>query len=120
MAETIIDSLRYHGGKQPLTKQTIPPHEELLAFPGEETGDTLETRPGGYDPLRDALPEGRDSRLYSLDSPGRCTWVTYIPDAHGFYVEDFKGTRYRPEDLDELKALLEEMDHQIGRYGGLL
>jgi hypothetical protein len=120
MATTIVDELRWYGpGKKGYPEQTIPTTEQLLAAGAEETGDTIESY-SGYDPQKDALPEGRDSRTYSIDSPGRQTYVTYIPDAHGFYVENMKGTKWRPKDLDELETLLDEMDHQISRYGSLL
>ncbi len=123
-AETILDELKWYGNptlpaRLFKTPQTVPTHEELLAFPGEETGDTIETR-WGYEAEKHALPEGRDNRTYALDSPDQSVNVTYVPDQQGFYIETLSGTKYRPQDLDEVHTLLEEMDHQIDRYGDLL
>lgn len=48
---------------------------------------------------------------------------TYIPDkdGQGFLIEllMYGARTYRPRDLEETKALMEELDHQIERYGEL-
>ncbi|CCH01233.1 hypothetical protein FAES_3224 [Fibrella aestuarina BUZ 2] len=118
MATTIIDDLRWfsYGGKENLEPQQIPTHDELIAFGAEVSDSTLQERHG-----TEPLPEGRDERLYWIDSK-ECsrTMLTYVPDAHGWYVENSKGFKWRPKDLNDLYALMDEMDQQYERYGDLL
>lgn len=112
---SIIDDLRYFGpSKRVWPKQTIPTHEELIASGAEETGYTI------LDYTHEPLQEGRDTRSYAVESPQGQANLLYVPDAEGFYVENFNGNQWRPEDLAQLHYLLEEMDHQLSRYGELL
>ena len=120
MATTIIDDLQwFSASKKAPDKQEIPTHDQLLAFPADETGNRLEDY-GSYDPETDKLPDGRDSRTYAIDSPRGRANLIFIPDQYGWYVENGAGHKWRPENLEQLRDLLEEMDFQINRYGGLL
>lgn len=118
MAETILDRLSWFGyGKQKLEPQEIPTHDQLIAFGAEETGYTIrdyESRKGIQ------LAEGRNELTYSVESERGKADVIYVPDEHGWYVENGSGFKWRPKNLDELKDILDEMDHQIDRYGELL
>jgi len=117
MAETIIDRLRWFSyGKQKLEPQDVPSHDQLIAFGAEETGNRL----CDYESERKdfKLPDGRDDRTYAIVSDK--VDIIYVPDEHGFYVENGTGLTWRPKDLDELRDLIGEMDHQLRRYGELL
>ncbi len=120
MATTLVDTLKWYGpSAKGYPAQTIPTPEQLEVWGAKVTGYTI-AEYDGYDPETEALPEGRDTRTWVAWSPLVHVNVIVIPDQHGFYVEDFNGQQWRPADLEQLRALFEEMDHQVSRYGGLL
>ena len=112
----IVSDLRCFGpGKKGYAPQTVPTVEQLIAAGAEETGYTL----ADYDGDRDiALAEGRDTRTWVIEKGSEN--VIYVPDEHGFYLENFNGNKWRPSDLDEAVTLVEEMSFQMNRYGELL
>lgn len=115
----IVNSLRWYGSN--ITKspaQTVPTVEQLIAAGADETGYKLEEYEG-YNPETDALPEGRDTRTWNICSKEYDTYLMYIPDAEGFYLENYNGNKWRPEDLDECIALVDEIGFQEDRYGDL-
>ncbi len=112
----IVSDLRCFGpGKKGYAPQTVPTVEELIAAGAEETGYRISEYEGSRNVT---LPEGRDDRSWVLES-GEVN-VTYVPDVHGFFIENFNGNIWRPSDLGEALALVEEMAFQMDRYGELI
>lgn len=101
----IVNEVRFNSIKMP---QVVPTIDELLLINAIETGDTVL-----------GLPEGRDNRIWVVTDTNESINLTLVPDNHGFYLEDFNGSKWRPADLYEMNRLISEMAFQMNRYGEL-
>lgn len=95
----LIDLRRVWGNisKEKLIPQEIPSVDDLIRLGAEETGDHER-----------GLPDGRDSRTWSITNEFGMYYMTYIPDEHGFYLENITGSTWRPANIQEAIEIFDQ------------
>ena len=103
----LVELTRWYGlSWRGYAPQAVPTGAELVHVGAVPTGECL---PDYGDELN-ALPPARDNRTWYVESPRHIVILLLVPDRRGFYLEDEHGDRWRPADLAELLALLQEME----------
>ena len=117
----IVSDLRCFGpGKNGYAPQTVPTVDQLIAAGASETGYRLSEYDDYLGKAAYNLAEGRDDRTWVLEDKSCDVNLVYVPDAHGFFLEDYSGSIWRPTNIDEAVTLVEEMAFQMDRYGELI